>query len=60
MRADMADAMARIVPEDKGGRGSSLYRHSAEGSDDMPVRNFTMRLIYIYIYIYILYFKSFL
>ncbi|KAL6703399.1 hypothetical protein ACN47E_009658 [Coniothyrium glycines] len=34
VRADMADALDRIVPEDK--RGSGLYRHDAEGSDDMP------------------------
>lgn len=34
VRADMSDSLDRIVPEDwKGG----LYRHSAEGSDDMPV-----------------------
>jgi secondary thiamine-phosphate synthase enzyme len=34
VREDMSDALDRIVPEDpKGG-----YRHSAEGSDDMPVR----------------------
>ncbi|MCJ1407348.1 hypothetical protein MMC19_001419 [Ptychographa xylographoides] len=38
VRADMSDALDRIVPEDKGGRGSKgLYRHDAEGSDDMPV-----------------------
>lgn len=30
----MSDAMDRLVEEDKGGRG--LYRHDAEGSDDMP------------------------
>ena len=35
MRADMSDALDRIVPEDKKGQG--LYRHDAEGSDDMPV-----------------------
>lgn len=35
MRADMSDALDRIVPEDKAGKG--LYRHDAEGSDDMPV-----------------------
>lgn len=34
VRADMSDAMDRIAPEDKRGE---LYRHSAEGSDDMPV-----------------------
>jgi secondary thiamine-phosphate synthase enzyme len=33
VRADMSDALDRIVPEDKKG---NLYRHSAEGSDDMP------------------------
>jgi secondary thiamine-phosphate synthase enzyme len=33
VRADMSDALDRIVPEDKRG---NLYRHSAEGSDDMP------------------------
>jgi secondary thiamine-phosphate synthase enzyme len=41
VRADMGDALDRIVPEDKKGRGGNgLYRHDAEGSDDMPVSNF--------------------
>ena len=35
VRADMSDALDRIVPEDK--KGIGLYRHDAEGSDDMPV-----------------------
>lgn len=35
VRADMSDALDRIVPEDKGGK-KGVYRHSAEGSDDMP------------------------
>jgi len=35
VREDMSDALDRIVPEDKGGR-EGLYRHDAEGSDDMP------------------------
>jgi secondary thiamine-phosphate synthase enzyme len=30
----MSDAMDRIVVEDKKGEG--IYRHDAEGSDDMP------------------------
>jgi hypothetical protein len=34
VRADMSDALDRIVPEDKKG---DLYMHSCEGSDDMPV-----------------------
>ena len=34
VRADMSDALDRIAPEDKKGE---LYRHSAEGLDDMPV-----------------------
>lgn len=34
VRADMSDTLDRIVPED--GKGD-LYRHSCEGSDDMPV-----------------------
>ncbi|MCJ1390210.1 hypothetical protein MMC18_003068 [Xylographa bjoerkii] len=34
VRADMSDALDRIVPEDKKRQG--LYRHDAEGSDDMP------------------------
>jgi len=34
VRADMSDALDRIVPEDRAGKG--MYRHSAEGSDDMP------------------------
>ncbi|KAF2203784.1 hypothetical protein GQ43DRAFT_438513 [Delitschia confertaspora ATCC 74209] len=33
VRADMSDALDRIVPEDKKG---GMYRHDAEGSDDMP------------------------
>lgn len=33
VRADMSDAIDRLVPED-----NRLYRHTAEGSDDMPVR----------------------
>ncbi len=43
VREDMADALDRIVPEDGGQGGSKgaagpLYRHAAEGKDDMPVR----------------------
>ncbi|KAL9138211.1 MAG: hypothetical protein Q9175_000587 [Cornicularia normoerica] len=34
VRADMSDALDGIVKEDKGGKG--IYRHDAEGSDDMP------------------------
>ena len=34
VRADMSDALDRIAPEDREGE---LYRHSAEGLDDMPV-----------------------
>lgn len=34
VRADMSDALDRIVPSDRKG---NLYRHSAEGEDDMPV-----------------------
>ena len=30
----MSDALDRIAPEDREGK---LYRHSAEGLDDMPV-----------------------
>ncbi|PVH82547.1 UPF0047-domain-containing protein [Cadophora sp. DSE1049] len=33
VREDMSDALDRIAPEDRKG---SLYRHSAEGPDDMP------------------------
>ncbi|POS84744.1 UPF0047-domain-containing protein [Erysiphe pulchra] len=33
VRADMSDALDRIVPEDNEG---GLYRHDAEGVDDMP------------------------
>ncbi|KUJ19195.1 UPF0047-domain-containing protein [Mollisia scopiformis] len=33
VREDMSDALDRIAPEDKEGE---LYRHSAEGLDDMP------------------------
>lgn len=35
MRADMSDALDRVAPEDHKG---NLYRHDAEGLDDMPVR----------------------
>jgi secondary thiamine-phosphate synthase enzyme len=34
VREDMTDALERIAPYDREG---SLYRHSAEGEDDMPV-----------------------
>lgn len=34
VREDMSDALDRIAPEDRKG---NLYRHSAEGQDDMPV-----------------------
>lgn len=34
VRADMSDALDRIAPEDRKG---NLYRHDAEGLDDMPV-----------------------
>lgn len=34
VRADMSDALDRIAPYDRKG---TLYRHSAEGEDDMPV-----------------------
>ncbi|KAL2828061.1 hypothetical protein BDW59DRAFT_143718 [Aspergillus cavernicola] len=33
VREDMSDALDRIAPVDKRG---NLYRHSAEGEDDMP------------------------
>ena len=36
VRADMSDALDRIAPE-IGPKGQELYRHSAEGRDDMPV-----------------------
>ncbi|KAI2637375.1 hypothetical protein GGS21DRAFT_475159 [Xylaria nigripes] len=35
VRADMSDALDRMAPE-AGPKGEELYRHSAEGSDDMP------------------------
>uniref|UniRef100_A0A0B7JRJ9 Secondary thiamine-phosphate synthase enzyme n=2 Tax=Bionectria ochroleuca TaxID=29856 RepID=A0A0B7JRJ9_BIOOC len=35
VRADMSDSLDRIVPE-AGPRGEALYRHDAEGPDDMP------------------------
>lgn len=34
----MSDALDRLAPEDKKDRG--MYRHSAEGRDDMPVSSF--------------------
>jgi secondary thiamine-phosphate synthase enzyme len=36
VRADMSDALDRVVPEDKSKRGDELYRHNDEGPDDMP------------------------
>lgn len=36
----MSDALDRIAPEDKKGE---LYRHSAEGLDDMPVCALSIR-----------------
>jgi secondary thiamine-phosphate synthase enzyme len=38
VRDDMSDALDRLAPEDKKG---NLYRHSAEGLDDMPVCAFS-------------------
>ncbi|KAK2066523.1 hypothetical protein P8C59_000332 [Phyllachora maydis] len=35
VRADMSDALDRIAPE-AGAKGEALYRHDAEGADDMP------------------------
>ncbi|CAK7263445.1 hypothetical protein SEPCBS119000_000494 [Sporothrix epigloea] len=35
VRADMSDALDRIAPE-AGPKGEALYRHDAEGADDMP------------------------
>lgn len=35
VRTDMSDALDRIAPEN-GPKGEALYRHDAEGSDDMP------------------------
>lgn len=37
VREDMSDALDRIAPEE-GPQGEALYRHDAEGPDDMPVR----------------------
>ena len=42
VREDMSDALDRIAPEDRKG---NLYRHSAEGLDDMPVCYFLIRII---------------
>ena len=33
VREDMSDALDRLAPQDKAGK---LYRHAAEGLDDMP------------------------
>lgn len=44
VRADMSDALDRIVPEDRKG---TMYRHSAEGSDDMPVSLHCMTFDYL-------------
>lgn len=42
VREDMSDALDRIAPEDRKG---DLYRHSAEGLDDMPVSHFGDRFM---------------
>ncbi len=41
VRADMTDALDRVAPEDRKG---NMYRHSAEGPDDMPVSWWGSRL----------------
>lgn len=43
MREDMSDALDRIAPEDRKG---NLYRHSAEGLDDMPVSEFFFLFVF--------------
>jgi secondary thiamine-phosphate synthase enzyme len=43
VRADMSDALDRIAPEDRKG---DLYRHSAEGLDDMPVSYSLSRFVH--------------
>lgn len=43
VREDMSDALDRIAPEDKKG---NLYRHSAEGLDDMPVSLLSVALLF--------------
>ncbi|ORY82562.1 upf0047 domain-containing protein [Protomyces lactucae-debilis] len=35
-RADLRDAMDRIVPQDTSKSGTELYRHNDEGRDDEP------------------------
>jgi secondary thiamine-phosphate synthase enzyme len=47
VRADMSDALDRIAPFDRKG---TLYRHSAEGEDDMPVGSTGLLHISIYIH----------
>ena len=42
VREDMSDALDRIAPEDRKG---GLYRHSAEGLDDMPVSSRTFLVL---------------
>jgi thiamine phosphate synthase YjbQ (UPF0047 family) len=44
VRKDMSDALDRIAPEDES-RDESLYRHSAEGKDDMPVSSLPIRIL---------------
>lgn len=44
VRSDMSDAMDRIVVEDKDS-AAGLYRHDAEGSDDMPVGSLSLFLL---------------
>lgn len=42
VRADMSDALDRLAPEDRKG---NLYRHAAEGEDDMPVFHSLLRIL---------------
>lgn len=40
VRHDMTDALERVAPYE-GPKGEALYRHDAEGRDDMPVCSFS-------------------
>ncbi|KAI9827724.1 MAG: hypothetical protein M1832_004213 [Thelocarpon impressellum] len=45
VRADMSAALDRLVPEEARGQEGALYRHGAEGPDDMPQAHVKSALI---------------
>lgn len=52
----MSDALDRVVPEDDGKSRKGLYRHDAEGSDDMPVCVFPLLISLSFFHIHDLFY----